>query len=224
MRGDRVSATISPAHLGAFITASLFFLTRMDTKDKGTSPQGLSWTQPATLLAPSGTKAPQVGTPSFARNAGIFAAGIVVGVLVSWGYSATTNRTTVADDNGAATAQSSQGAGLSVAADGSAQSSFEVVTPQAAGKKVAIARALVSKPTWVVVYDSVGGDIGRVLGASLFNAQKQSGSVPLLRATVPGKEYFVGQTLDNGDRTFSVKNDTPVLVDGEPLLLSFTAN
>jgi hypothetical protein len=46
----------------------------------------------------------------------------------------------------------------------------------------------------------------------------------LLRATMPGQSYFVGQSLDDGDKIFSTQNDKPVRDSkGNPLFTQFTA-
>jgi hypothetical protein len=166
---------------------------------------------------------------SVSRSVGIFAAGIIIGVLLSWGYGAAVDRSITAGPNATSTTQGKQttnnrsGAGIAIGTDGTAQSSFTVEDPQAAGKKVTITKAVVSKPTWIVVYDDVDGKPGRALGATLFTSQKQSGTVTLLRSTTAGKDYLVGQLADDGNKVFSLKSDKPVMVNGSPLLVGFTA-
>lgn len=167
-------------------------------------------------------------TPAVSRYVGVFAGGIVVGVLLAWGYSAATERSITAGPNATSTSQSIQNNktsnGLVIGADGAAQVALEVVSPQLAGKSVAIAQAIVSKPTWVIVYENNNGQVGRALGASLFSAQKKSGTVTLLRTTVAGRSYFVGQALDNGNKTFSLKTDKPVISGDKRLLVEFMVN
>lgn len=183
--------------------------------------QPLTWTQPHTKsAAEQGVK-----QPGMARTIGIFAAGLVVGVLIGWGYSTSVDRG-MAGANATSTPstrQSSSTGGLTIGADGNAESSFSVADPQPAGLKVSITKAVVSKPTWVVVYEDNDGKTGRALGATLFTAQKQSGTVTLLRGTVAGNDYLVGQSVDDGNKTFSLKADKPVLVGDNPLLVGFTA-
>ncbi len=197
----------------------------MQDTEKDKKKPDLSWTKPSSMVSAVAAKTSnmQHAEPSIARSVGIFAAGVVVGVLVGWGFSITRTESVATNLNaseGGAVAR----AGLSVGSNGEAQGAFEVSAEQKAGKKVSITRAVVSVPTWVVVYDSVDGTVGRALGASLFSPQKQTGMVTLLRATVPGKSYFVGQAVDNGNGTFSMSTDTPVMVGEERLLLRFTAN
>ncbi|MCC7500333.1 hypothetical protein IT396_00810 [Candidatus Nomurabacteria bacterium] len=197
----------------------------MQDTEKDKEKADLSWTKPSSIVdaVTAKTSSVQHAEPSVARSVGIFAAGVVVGVLVGWGFSVMKSEpvaTSLNASEGGAVAR----AGLSVGPNGEVQGAFEVSAEQKAGKKVVITRAVVSAPTWIVVYDSVDGTVGRALGASLFSPQKQSGTVTLLRATVPGKSYFVGQAVDNGNGTFSMSTDTPVMVGEERLLLTFTAN
>jgi hypothetical protein len=152
-----------------------------------------------------------------ARFVSVFAAGMIVGVFVTWAFSG--NRTTVAGSNQPSNA--TQAAALAIGTEPA--QSFSVASPQPAGKRVAIAKVIVQEPTWVVIYEMSGKTIGRALGASLFSASKSSGEVILLRATTPGKTYAVGQALDNGNGTFSVSADKPVMAEGGRLLLTFTA-
>ncbi len=77
-----------------------------------------------------------------ARYTGVFAAGVIVGVLITWGFTVTLERTATAT----VPTIKSQAADTAVPA-GVAQSSFEIVSPQPAGKKVIIERIVVSRPT-----------------------------------------------------------------------------
>jgi hypothetical protein len=94
---------------------------------------------------------------------------------------------------------------------------------------VAVSRVLVSQPTWVVVYEDHAGVPGNALGAELFLPQSegtaQSGTVELLRGTLPGQTYFAGEALDDGDKIFSLTNDKPIRdAQGNPVLVQFTTN
>jgi hypothetical protein len=104
--------------------------------------------------------------------------------------------------------------------------SLSVASPQDAGLTVAVTSATVSIPTWVVVYESSGGQPGRALGATLFfPAQNgKAGTVSLLRATQPNQSYFVGLNADTGnDRVFSLHGDMPVMgADGKAVWYTFT--
>ncbi len=195
---------------------------KQPSPQKDGSAQGLSWTRPLQAVgSPASAVAPAFAPIGVARFVSVFSAGLVVGVLVTWGFSTAQERRTVAGQN---TANTTQTAGVVLAEGGTAQASFEVAALQAAGKKIQIARAVVTKPTWVVVYEAgSGGAPGRALGASLFTPTKTSGTVTLLRTTVPGKTYLVGQVVDNGNGTFSLSTDKPVMQGSARLLLSVTA-
>jgi hypothetical protein len=106
---------------------------------------------------------------------------------------------------------------------------FVVSSPQAAGFAVAVSRVVVSQPTWVVVYEDHAGVPGNALGAELFLPQSgnaaQSGTVELLRGTLPGLTYLAGEALDDGDKIFSLNSDKPVRdAQGNPVLIEFTTN
>ncbi|HVY72980.1 MAG TPA: hypothetical protein VG984_02955 [Candidatus Paceibacterota bacterium] len=107
----------------------------------------------------------------------------------------------------------------------SSNGALSVTSPQAAGIHVDIATASVSEPTWVVVYESRNGAISNILGAALFFKGQTSGSVELLRGTMTGQTYFVGEARDDGDHKFSLVKDSPVLdTNGNPLLVQFQTN
>ena len=100
----------------------------------------------------------------------------------------------------------------------------ELTTPpmQDAGFTVSVAVAAVTSPVWVVVYENRNGGLGNALGAKLFFPESTDGSVNLLRGTISGQTYFVGQRRDNGDRVFSLEKDLPVLdQSGKPILVQF---
>ncbi len=94
------------------------------------------------------------------------------------------------------------------------------VASQTAGLSVEITNVAVDQPVWLVVYESRNGRPGNVLGAALFDSQQNSGKVELLRSTRAGETYFVGTSVDNGDRKFSLTSDRPVLNNEDRLLLT----
>lgn len=202
-------------------------------KDKKTPEStNLSWTRfapvPAEPAAPAPKNLPPASLPpptqGMARFAGVFAGGVIIGVLLTWGFTTATERRITAGPNATTTTQNNAASvGLAADTNNPTEVSFEVASPQSAGKTVAIAKVLVSKPTWVVVYEKGANGPGRALGAALFSPQKKSGTVTLLRGTVAGKTYLVGQHLDNGNNTFSLKTDPLVMSGGARLLLEFTA-
>ena len=97
-----------------------------------------------------------------------------------------------------------------------------VASPQAAGMKVAVSGVSVLVPTWFVVYQNNAGLQGGALGAGLFLPGSTSESIPLLRATEAGKSYFVGESVDDGDRVFVLHGDPQTKdADGKVLLTAF---
>lgn len=187
--------------------------------DGSEKQSGLSWSEPTPLTkqaAPAKTpaatpaaNASAANTMNSARLIGMVVVGIFLGVVVAWAWVALrSSSTSVAEDNtnGIASSTSTPGTGSS--------SAFSIVSPQAAGKSVAIEKASVAAPTWVVVYEDKDGKPGNALGAALFFPSRQTGTVELLRATTPGKNYLIARQVDNGDRKFSLKNDKLVAEDG----------
>lgn len=154
--------------------------------------------------------------------AGILAAGMLAGIMLTWGWSswraapvAGTATTTQSARNESARTDSGVGTGVAVspAAPAGADPALSIMSPQPAGKSIKVDKAIVSSPTWIVVYDNKDGKPGNALGASLFFPEKQSGTVTLLRATMPGKSYLAVKQVDNGDRKFSLRGD-PYLSEG----------
>ena len=96
-----------------------------------------------------------------------------------------------------------------------------VMSPQAAGNSVAIAKAAVSVPTWIVIYENNNGKPGNALGAALFSPGYQVGTVEFLRGTTAGKSYLATEQVDNGDRKFSLKEDQFITVDDEVQWVAF---
>ncbi len=159
-----------------------------------------------------------------ARYAGFIAGGIVLGVIIAWGAGAWRSSpevsststvdgvNTTADANNVATTTVGSGA------------SFSIVSPQPAGTEIAVAKAVVSEPTWVVIYEDNAGKPGNALGAALFFPDHPQGQVELLRATAAGRSYLAVEQTDNGDRKFSLKDDHYVSEDGQVTWLTFSVN
>jgi hypothetical protein len=86
-------------------------------------------------------------------------------------------------------------------------------TTQDAGTMVTISSVTVSEPTWVVLYDNVSGKPGKALGAHLqLPAQNSKASyIKLMRATVAGMSYLVGERIDNGDSEYATATDKEVV-------------
>lgn len=194
---------------------------------------------PAAKSQPSASLALPKAVPntgSTARYIGIFAGGLIFGVVVAWGWSAlrssnsdiATKGKAVATTNTTSTTKTAKNGATntaSVAAGVALESAdIDVTSPQRAGQSVIINSVSVSKPTWVVVYDNNAGKPGNVLGAQLFFAST-NGIVTLLRPTMAGKTYFIGRAVDNGDRKFQKASDTPLADEnGNPILVTFTTN
>jgi hypothetical protein len=79
------------------------------------------------------------------------------------------------------------------------------VADQAAGATVAIDSMSLTGSSWVAVRDERS-----ILGASRFEAGATSGTVRLIRGTVPGATYQVVIYRDNGDGAFDFKIDALV--------------
>lgn len=191
---------------------------------------------------------------NLSKYVAIFAGGLIIGILAGWGITASRNGSNPAamatsTDTSAQTAASSDTSMDQTAAtavtqttttqDNTAASGVDLGTgssgtitipsPQAAGLEVSVSQANVTAPTWLVVYEDNNGVPGNALGAYLFTPQSQggttSGTIELLRGTTPGKTYFVGQALDDGDKKFSLDLDKPVRDShGNPVLVQFTTN
>jgi hypothetical protein len=202
--------------------------------DKENQKSGLSWSTPApvqpslTASKPAASKtAPVISNSKTGTYAGILAGGIIVGVLLSWGWTAirgttrpvgaTTSATTTAGDNNAALTST-----VSSAEQTQTDSSLLVNSPQKAGDSVMVASVSVAKPTWVVVYEEDNGKPGNALGARLFQTDAENQTINLLRDTTPHEQYLVGESLDNGSHVFSLK-DTQVTENGSTLWVAFTA-
>lgn len=101
------------------------------------------------------------------------------------------------------------------------------VADQKAGMTVAIESVTVPPPgVWVAVRETDGADLGNVLGAVLVGGPRSSVSVPLLRATEPGRRYAVELYRNDGNGTFDL-GALSVYVDfdtGEPVIDYFTTS
>lgn len=162
-----------------------------------------------------------------AKYAGMVVVGVIAGVLIAWGWSswrpspasttngtATTTSSTTSTSTGGTTAVDTSTASLSSA-------SLSITSPQPAGDSVAVASAIVSAPTWVVIYEDNNGKPGNALGAALFFPGSPSGTVELLRATTAGKTYLAVKQVDNGDRKFSLKTDQLLAEGGQVQWVTF---
>lgn len=160
-----------------------------------------------------------------------FVAGLVVGGVIGWmiwhssGTEGTTNtgssvpRGTVTDSGSNTSTNTSTANGL--VPDGSF-----VVSKQKAGDVVAVEKvAFGAGGGWVVIRDDVSGAVGNALGAHWFPEGASTGDVTLLRNTEAGKSYHAILYTDDGNKTFSLQEDKPLLssVNGKQIEILFTA-
>lgn len=211
--------------------------------EQNNQPQknGLSWTdtpKPVTPAAPAQSQPVPPSTPTpksnptpapkqpvkqtapgapepSKKNLGLtFAGGIVLCALIIWGVTALRSDDTKSPTD--TTDTPSQ-----VGTDTSEPDTTEVITveDQAAGKNVAVSGLALTEPTWIVVYDEKDGAPAGILGAVLVFPPQTSTLVPLVRATVSGNKYLVGQSMTNaGSHIFSRETTKPLEIWG-----SFTA-
>lgn len=199
----------------------------------------LSWSQPATPSAAPKSTPPVTAAPSNKQSSvvlntsytgtyvGIFVGGLIIGALIGWAISGS-RQSGIASPTAASTTTTTN-TSTTTDLSGSTMDSgtLTVASPQTAGFTVEVNNVQVTEPTWVVVYDNRAGAKGNALGAALFLPQSgtnvQNGTVQLLRATLPGQNYFAGQSLDDGDKIFFLNADKPLLnAAGNPLLVQFS--
>lgn len=219
-------------------------------KPGGATPprqSGLSWSTPTTAPTTSTpktstqsqpTKAPLAAvknplpnmpaTPTgpSSKYMGMIAAGVIAGGLLAWGWTnVNTSSQNGSDTSETATLNGENGADLGVNTDGvttiGAGVGLQILNSQGAGMSVAVEKATLSVPTWIVIYEDKDGKPGNALGAGLFFPENKGGVVELLRATTPGKTYLAVKQADNGDRKFSLKDDLYVSEDGKVEWVTF---
>ncbi len=104
------------------------------------------------------------------------------------------------------------------------QSSAISVSNQAAGAAVFVESVTVPPPgVWIAVREMNGNNLGNVLGAVRAGGPRSNISVPLLRATEPGRTYAVELYRADSASTFDL-NTLSVYVDfdtGEPVIAYF---
>ena len=185
---------------------------------------GLSWTTPAQspmpVQKPVITPNVQMMPPKQASNStkyiSMIVLGVIAGVIIAWGYSALRS-----PQEAASTADTNTSSDTSTALISASGLGLTIASPQIAGNSVAVAKAAVSAPTWIVVYENNAGQPGNALGAALFFPENQGGTVELLRGTSAGKSYLATEQVDNGDRKFSLKDDQFLSEDGVPQWVTF---
>lgn len=87
------------------------------------------------------------------------------------------------------------------------------VADQPSGDTVVVESITVPPPgVWVAVHEMQGNNLGNVLGAARTSGPRSNFSVPLLRATEPGRSYAVELYRDDANGTFDLAKDS-VYVD-----------
>lgn len=183
----------------------------------------------------SGSSTAQQKQPGNSRLIGIFISGVIVGLIIGWGwFSLRTNDDTASGMNASTT---KQGTGVTPSKNTTdttpgattpttgavSNGALSVSSLQSAGLSVAVSNISVAVPTWVVIMDNNNGTPGNALGAQMFFPGEKSGSIDLLRATVSGKSYLVAEYVDDGDHKFSKQMDAQVTgISGAPTLVEFT--
>lgn len=99
-----------------------------------------------------------------------------------------------------------------------------LVRDQKAGIVVNVELVTLENTGWVVIHEDNNGALGNALGAQLFLAGVNSGTVDLLRGMEAGKTYHAAIRQDDGDNAFDLVKDF-LLSDGKgnPVQVSFIA-
>lgn len=212
-------------------------------KDENNKQPGLSWSTPShsplvPAAAPAKSAQKQDAKPTgeavsaLKRHntqapvyAGMLVGGIIVGVLLSTAWSSLKKESSLVASTETSTVAAVAGATDSTESSEAVASSLPFsVEDQSAGASVTVTKLALQKPAWVVVYANRDGKPGNALGARLFFAADKQGKVALLRNTAAGQTYFVGLSIDNGDKIFSLKADARATDEnGEVLWATFKA-
>ncbi len=152
-------------------------------------------------------------------SAGSFGVGVVAGAVLAFMWFFGTN--TIPP-----TPPSSSGSGsISSVSTSTPQSSAVSVADQPAGTSVTVESVTVPPPgVWVAVREVNGTELGNVLGAVLETGPRSNVSVPLLRATEPGRRYAVELYRNDGSGAFDL-GTLSVYVDfdtSEPVIVYFS--
>ena len=213
-------------------------------------PTTLSWSQAVPAKSesrnPVSTRTPVVVKKSNSgRNVTIaFIIGVIVGALLMWAWQDTRQATpsntassgtnssntlavTGATDttSGSASGAVAMNSNTPSASDGQQSTdTITVVSPQPAGTVVTVGNISATDDVWAVVYEYQNGMMGRALGAARFTTDRRSGTIELMRATLPNLTYAVALTADSPDHSFTLHQNAPLLgADGKQIMTQFTA-
>jgi hypothetical protein len=110
-------------------------------------------------------------------------------------------------------------------ASSSQESGVVSVANQPPGDTVIVLSVTVPPPSiWIAVREVHSNDLGNVLGAARVDGPRNSVSIPLLRATVPGRSYAIELYRDDGNGVFDLAVNS-VYIDfttGAPVIAYFT--
>ncbi len=99
------------------------------------------------------------------------------------------------------------------------------VLDQVASRTVQVSIVDVAVPTWLAIYEEIGGEPGAILGAQRVHPKERFTVVDLLRpeGLLAGRTYFAVLIPDNGDGAFDHKSDTPPLTPDKVTMVKFRA-
>ena len=165
---------------------------------------------------------------------GALVLGLVIGVLISSLWSKTGKNRIESEEAGTTTEEittdgdeQTETSLPSVSEVGPVDSSSNmlVIKNQEAGLSVTVSSANVTDANWVVIHEDRNGVPGNALGAARFVGETTSGTIELLRGTLPGQKYQGIIYKDDGDKIFSMERDTPVRdASGNPVGVTFKTN
>lgn len=96
------------------------------------------------------------------------------------------------------------------------------VLDQAAGNAVRVENIEFENAGWVAVHEDRNGGLGNILGAAWFPRGTSSGTVELLRDTLPGQAYYAVLYTDNGNKVFETGVDAQIVTaSGNPVMSTF---
>jgi hypothetical protein len=146
----------------------------------------------------------------------IFVAGIIVGFLGTW-LSMRNVAVSVVDDIDTKIEVGASDVTLS-------GENAILVRDQKPGIIVNVELVALENAGWVVIHEDNNGILGNALGAQLFLAGVNSGTVELLRGMEAGNTYYAVVRQDDGDGAFDLARDL-LLSDGRgnPVQVSFIA-
>lgn len=98
-----------------------------------------------------------------------------------------------------------------------------VMSTQFAGENIVIDQAYLSKPGFVVIYRSGGGQKGEIAGRSGLLRPGAVADVVISAIPQANATYIAVLYADNGDGSFNASSDTPVIFNGSEVSTTFTA-